>query len=133
MNHGTDLATGTWVAPLDEDDSFTPDHLEKLLALARSERVELAYGALTQKNLVNGTELRIWSSPPRVSEFSFQGAIYLRLLASIFRYDEASWVVEEPGDWNLIRRMSAAGVTMAATPDVVATMNHTPYTHKVIG
>jgi len=131
MNRGTSLATGTWIAPLDEDDLFTPDHLEKLLLLAQSKRVELAYGALIQKNMITGDELRIWSSPPRVSNFSFQGAIYLRQLVPTFHYDESSWVVEEPGDWNLIRRMTAAGVTMAAIEDVVATMNHTPYTHRV--
>jgi len=130
MNRGADLARGVWVAPLDDDDAFTPDHLEKLLALARRKHVELAYGALTQHNMVTDTDVRIWSSPPAISQFSFQGAIYLRLLHSIFRYDESSWLVNEPGDWNLIRRMSAAGVTMAATPDVVATMYQMPYTHK---
>lgn len=131
MNRGADLAAGVWIAPLDDDDEFTPDHLEVLVALAREERVELAYGALTQKNLANGEEHHIYSYPPAISQFSFQGAIYLAALRSAFRYDEQSWLVGEPGDWNLIRRMSAAGVTMASTPQVVAVMNQVPYTHKV--
>ena len=130
MNRGAELARGTWIAPLDEDDYFTPDHIEKLVALAREQRVELAYGALIQKNLVNGDEHLIHSDPPAVSQFSFQGAIYLQLLHPVFRYDESSWLVDEPGDWNLIRRMSAAGVRMASTSDVVAVMNQVPYTHK---
>ena len=130
MNRSAELATGTWLAPLDEDDAFTPDHIEKLLTLAQRERVELAYGALTQRNTVNNTEARIFSDPPAISQFSFQGALYLRMLTSVFRYDEESWLIEEPGDWNLIRRMTAAGVTMAATEDVVAVMNQVPYTHK---
>ena len=130
MNRGADLAIGTWLAPLDEDDAFTPDHVEKLLGLAQRERVELAYGALIQRNTVNNTEARIFSEPPAISQFSFQGALYLRMLGSVFRYDEESWLVEEPGDWNLIRRMTEAGVTMAATDDVVAVMNQVPYTHK---
>jgi hypothetical protein len=131
MNRGAELAAGAWIAPLDDDDEFTPDHLEVLVALARKEGVELAYGALTQKNLANGEEHHIYSAPPAISQFSFQGAIYLAALRSAFRYDEQSWLVGEPGDWNLIRRMSAAGVTMASTPDVVAVMNQVPYTHKV--
>jgi hypothetical protein len=131
MNRGADLATGTWIAPLDEDDSFTPDHLEKLVMLATGERAELAYGALLQRNLVNKTEALIWSSPPLINQFSFQGSLYLSLLTQIFHYDEQSWIVEEPGDWNLIRRMSTAGVRMATTRDVVAVMNQIPYTHKV--
>lgn len=130
MNHAASLATGEWIAPLDDDDSFTPDHLEKLLALAQAQRVELAYGALLQRNLVTGVDHRIYSSPPAISQFSFQGAIYLRALDEVLRYDEQSWIVDEPGDWNLIRRMSAAGVTMASTEDVVAVMNQVPYTHK---
>jgi hypothetical protein len=130
MNRGADLAAGTWIAPLDEDDSFAPDHIEKLLNLAREQRAELSYGALTQRNLINGAENRIWSYPPKISQFSFQGALYLRSLHPAFRYDESSWIIDEPGDWNLIRRMVAAGVTMAATQDVVARMNQTPYTHK---
>ncbi|MCU1441452.1 MAG: hypothetical protein JWP85_2449 [Rhodoglobus sp.] len=132
MNRGADLAKGTWIAPLDEDDSFAPDHIEKLLKLAHSREVELAYGALRQINLANGDEKLIWSYPPAISQFSFQGAIYLRLLNGGFRYDQASWLVEEPGDWNLIRRMRLAGVTMAATEDVVGIMNQVPYTHKPV-
>ena len=130
MNRGAQLATGTWIAPLDEDDAFTPDHIERLLTLAQERRVELAYGALEQRNLVNGTSARIFSNPPEISQFSFQGSIYLGLLKNTFRYDESSWVVQEPGDWNLVRRMKAAGVTMAATEEVVAVMNQIPYTHK---
>jgi len=130
MNRAAELARGAWIAPLDDDDSFTPDHIEKLLRLAIAERAELAYGALVQKNLANGENHRIYSAPPAISQFSFQGAIYLAMLHPTFRYDEASWLVEEPGDWNLIRRMLAAGVTMAATPDVVAEMNQIPFTHK---
>lgn len=130
MNRGADLASGTWIAPLDDDDEFTDDHIEKLVALATREQVELAYGALLQRNRVNGDEHHIFSSPPEISQFSFQGAIYLARLRDVFRYDEQSWVVGEPGDWNLIRRMKLAGVTMASTPDVVAYMNQVPYTHK---
>jgi hypothetical protein len=130
MNRGADLSTGTWVAPLDQDDSFTPDHIEKLLAAARANESELAYGAVTLRNEVTGDQANIWSSPPTHGHFTFQGAIHLRSLSDIFRYDESSWVVGEPGDWNLMRRMLAAGVTTTAIPDVVAVMNSTPHTHK---
>lgn len=130
MNRAAELATGAWIAPLDEDDAFTPDHVEKLVSLALSSRAELVYGALVQRNTVNGTEALIWSDPPAISQFSFQAALYNAALGSVFSYDTQSWLVEEPGDWNLIRRMAAAGVTMTSTRDVVAIVNHVPYTHK---
>ncbi|TFC44951.1 glycosyltransferase family 2 protein [Cryobacterium sp. TmT2-59] len=129
-NRAARLSTGSWIAPLDDDDEFTPDHIEKLVSLARSQHAELAYGALVQKNLVTGDEVRIWSEPPMISQFSFQGALYLRQLADVFEYSIDAWLLDEPGDWNLIRRMTQAGVSMAATSDVVATMNMIPYTHK---
>lgn len=128
-NRAIDLATGAWLAPLDDDDEFTPDHVETLLGIARNKRVELAYGALVQRNLVNGEERTIWSDPPAISNFSFQGALYLASL-SFFRYEPRSWTLAEPADWNLIRRMCEAGVTMASTTDVVGVMHQVPYTHK---
>ncbi|TFD86269.1 glycosyltransferase family 2 protein [Cryobacterium serini] len=130
-NQAAALARGSWIAPLDDDDEFTPDHIGKLLELGRRERAELAYGALIQKNMINHTETLVWSDPPAISQFSFQGALYLRELGSVFEYSADAWMLDEPGDWNLIRRMSAAGVTMAATSDIVATMNMVPYTHKI--
>jgi hypothetical protein len=129
MNHGANLAAGSWIAPLDDDDEFSDDHIEKLLALALENRAELSYGALIQKHLTHGVENMIWSSPPAISQFSFMGAIYMKPL-NFFQYDQQSWMVDEPGDWNLIRRMSAAGVRMAATSDVVGTMYSVSYTDK---
>jgi len=129
MNRGADLATGSWIAPLDDDDEFSDDHIEKLLAAALENRSELSYGALVQKHLTHGVENMIWSDPPAISQFSFMGAIYMKPL-NFLRYDEASWMVREPGDWNLIRRMSAAGVRMTAIHDVVGTMYSVSYDAK---
>jgi hypothetical protein len=129
MNFGAHLARGDWIAPLDDDDAFTPDHLEKLLAAALSTRSEMAYGALIQRQALTGEDLHVWSDPPERGAFSFQAAIYLRVL-SFFEYDQESWLVKEPGDWNLCRRMQLAGVSMTAIEDVVGTMHMVPYDGK---
>jgi hypothetical protein len=129
MNRGAQLAQGSWIAPLDDDDEFSPNHLEALVTLALKERAELAYGAIIQKNLSRGTESVIWSEPPTISEFTFMGAIYMKALG-FFEYDTESWMVEEPGDWNLMRRMQACGVRMASTRDVVGTMYSIAYGSK---
>lgn len=130
MNLAADLAKGTWLAPLDDDDEFTPDHLERLVNLSQAERTELVYGASLQVNEVNGTSVEIWSDPPAISQFGFAAAMYMRGLHDIFRYDLQSWLVNEPGDWNLARRMLAAGVTFTSTKDVLAISHQVPYTHK---
>ncbi|WP_100814101.1 glycosyltransferase family 2 protein [Microbacterium lacus] len=122
MNEAARQAQGKWIAPLDDDDEFADDHIERILRLARSERAELAYGALIRRDLDEGTKELIFSDPPVIGKFSFQSSIYLEGLR-FFSYDEESWRVEEPGDGNLIRRMREAGVRFAGTPDVHAFMN----------
>lgn len=129
MNAATELATGTWIAHLDDDDEFAPDHVSTLLALAAETRAELVYGALTQLNLVDGSTQTIWSDPPQHGQFSFQSAMYLRSLRFL-RYDLLAWTLEEPGDWNLMRRMKLAGVRMAATREVVGHLNMVPFADK---
>ncbi len=124
-NHGNARARGLWIAPLDDDDEFTPDHIERLLVLARASRAEVAYGALVQRNLVTGRERLVWSDPPQYAGFSFQGALVHAGL-QVFAYDELAWTLHEPGDWNLMRRMLAAGVHTAATREIVGFLNTVP-------
>ena len=128
-NRASELARGSWIAPLDDDDEFTDDHIEKLLSLARSHKAEFVYGAIDQHRLLSGDRARIYSFPPVISQISMQAGIYhagLRFMG----YDEESWRVDEPGDWNLIRRMCEAGVKMAATEDYVTTVHMLPYYAK---
>lgn len=118
MNYGVELANGDWIAPIDDDDEFSPSHIETLVKLAQTSRAELVYGALKQINESNNEHRIIYSDPPELGKFSFQAALYPRAL-DFFQYDEQSWVAREPGDWNLCRRMLAAGVTFTSTKDVV--------------
>lgn len=64
MNRAAELATGSWLAPLDDDDEFSDDHLEKLLAAALDARAELAHGAIVQKHVTRGEEYRISKRSP---------------------------------------------------------------------
>lgn len=124
-NEAVRLASGSWIAQLDDDDEFTPDHLATLLRLARQQRAELAYGMTVQHNVNTGRTARIWSDPPVEGGFSFLGALYHRALGFL-EYDEAGWLTDEPEDWRLVRRMLAIGVRHAATRDVVGTMHTDP-------
>ncbi len=131
MNRAASIARGSWIAPLDDDDEFTDDHLEKLVALAHSSKAELVYGVIRQVNEVNGTDTDIWSDPPQISQFGFAAAMYVRALYPALQYDTESWLVNEPTDWNLARRMLAAGVTHASLNDVLVLCHQVPYTHKI--
>jgi glycosyltransferase involved in cell wall biosynthesis len=107
MNLGARLARGNWIAPLDDDDEFTPDHLEVLLTAARSKRLEMAYGNFLWFH--NGTTRVLGRFPPEHGYFGMQSALYMSAIR-MFEYETQSWKVDEPGDWNLCRRMVEAGV-----------------------
>lgn len=117
-NRAVELCRGTWLAPLDDDDEFLPHHLETLLALARQEQVELAYGRMERVGAF-GADQYIFSKPPALGGIGMQQMIYLSAL-DFFECDPYSWVLGEPVDWNCVRRMLAAGVLMAATDVLVS-------------
>jgi hypothetical protein len=130
MNMAAEMAKGTWIAPLDDDDEFSPDHLQKLITHAQTTKCELVYGASLRKNLATGEEETIWSFPPERGKFTFFGAIYMKELNKIFKNDFKAWVMEEVNDWNLCRRMIESGVKISAIEDIIGTINHIPPTNS---
>lgn len=117
MNVGITLASGSWIAPLDDDDEFTPDHVEALLTVARAGDFELAYGKL-EAVLEDAPPTTLGVYPPEHGQFGFQAAVHLAALRD-FTLDLRSWLLDEPGDWNLCRRMLEAGVRIGWIDQVV--------------
>lgn len=117
-NRAVELCGGEWIAPLDDDDELLPGHMETLLDIALVSRAEFVYGKLVGV-LPDGTEYSWFSFPPEPAKIGMQQAIYLRGL-TFFECDTRSWALDEPTDWNLIRRMRDAGVRMAATEQPVS-------------
>jgi hypothetical protein len=104
MNAGLVLASGAWLAPCDDDDLMTPHHVEHLLEHALTHRLELVWSRahLVDQDTVTGSEFRH-------GEISHGSVLYSSGLR-FFRHSNTSWKRYEPGDWNLWRRMKAAGV-----------------------
>jgi glycosyltransferase involved in cell wall biosynthesis len=132
MNRGIELARGAWLAPIDDDDEWDPDHLEVLLAEARRSRTEVVYGKNRLRDARNGRLLNVtigeW--PPREGGFTFQNSVYHRGLGR-FRYDLNAYLVREPADWNLVRRMWSAGARFSFLDRPVTTIHHAP-THPEV-
>ena len=121
MNAATAQARGAWIAPLCDDDEWSDDHLEVLLAVARDREGELAYGLLRGRiqspppsNSRSGRGHPVWAT------LAYKPPIYNAALAD-FRYDMACRFLGEPGDWNLARRMWEAGVSFTFVERVVTT------------
>ena len=116
-NTAVALARGSWIAPLDDDDAFHPEHIARLLGTARTHHSEVAYGLL--RCLMNdGTTFDLGTFPPQYGQFGWQGAIFHGSLR-FFEMELADALFFSPGDWSLCRRMIRAGVRFAMADAVV--------------
>jgi glycosyltransferase involved in cell wall biosynthesis len=118
VNVGTELARGTWLAMLGDDDEFEPHHLECLLEHARSTRSEMVYGDLILRHPPPGADEVLARYPPEVNWFNFQGALFMAALR-FYEFSTRSWLLNEPSDWNLCRRMLESGVRIGHVDRVV--------------
>jgi Glycosyl transferase family 2/Glycosyl transferases group 1 len=117
VNHALDLARGAWIAPLDDDDEFTPDHVELLLAAAIEYRLEMVYGQSLMER-PDGSWGLVGAWPPAQAGLCHGSALYAAELR-FMKYDPDAWRLAEPGDWNLWHRMLDAGVRMGNLEQVV--------------
>lgn len=110
-NEAVRLARGHWIAPLDDDDAFRPDHIERLLETAQREQIEFVYGKLLERLPDGGSEVR-GRFPPELAQFGLQAAIYHAGLADIFELELTDSLFELPYDWGFCQRLLRAGVRM---------------------
>jgi hypothetical protein len=108
FNEAVARARGHWIAPLDDDYAFTPDHVERLLAAARAGRYELCFGRIRQRH-PDGSSRELGVFPPEFSQFGVQASIYHAGLR-FFELELADALFGLPNDWGLCRRMLRAGV-----------------------
>jgi hypothetical protein len=120
FNEAVAIARGAWIAPIDQDDEWTDDHLNVLVAAALQTKAEVVYG-VGRTVVADHGETYFGASPPALGDFGFQTAIYHAALAQHFLYDVNAYLVGEPADWNLARRMLEAGVRFEFVEHVVTT------------
>ncbi len=82
-NYGTELAQGSWLAMLGDDDELEPHHLESLLEVARSTRSEMVYGNILERRPPPLKDEIHSGYPPRFAEFNFQAAIFIERASAI--------------------------------------------------
>jgi glycosyltransferase involved in cell wall biosynthesis len=119
FNEGAALARGAWIAPIDQDDEWTEDHLEVLVGEALRTEAEVVYG-VGQVMIPGGGETYFGAWPPALGDFGFQTAIYHAHLATLL-YDVNAYLTNEPADWNLARRMLEAGARFEFVGKIVTT------------
>ena len=124
MNAALALAEGAWLAPCDDDDELTPDHVEVLLGEAKRRRLEMIWSR-ARCEVQPGQWTVIGSEPLAHAQIS-HGSVMYSLGLRFFRHSNTCWKLEEPGDWNLWRRMRDAGVRTGFVDRVT-------YTHYLEG
>lgn len=106
-----DAANGDFICPLDHDDAFTRDHVVALLDAHARTGADFVYGR-SLCELEHGVWAHNGFQPLRHGGVS-HGAVMWSSRLGRMRYDRDAWIIREPGDWNMFRRMGAAGAAVA--------------------
>ena len=116
-NKAIELCSGDWIAPLDDDDEFSEDHLETLLHYALKNNYEMVYGVVEMER-EPGKWKNLGSYPLKCGGICHLSVLYHSKL-KFFKYDINAWKYGEPGDWNMWRRMKEAGVRIGFTDKTI--------------
>lgn len=108
MNAALLLAKGAWIAPCDDDDELTDDHVEVLLGEAKRRRLEMVH-SVTETRFADGTFGRLGAPELTVGQVTHGSVLYSMGLRFV-TYSPTCHLIPEPHDWNLWRRMRALGV-----------------------
>lgn len=124
MNLALALARGAWIAPCDDDDELSPDHVEVLLDAARSRRLEMVYSQ-ARRELQPGEWGTLGGEPLERGRIT-HGSVLYSLGLRFMRHSNTSWKMNEPSDWNLWKRMRNIGVRIGFVDRIT-------YTHYLEG
>jgi hypothetical protein len=108
---------GAYLAPLDHDDAFTTDHIARLLDALRRSNADMAYGQALCEH-PDGHWFFVGSEPLAMGRITHGAVLHTQRLAHM-RFDPHAWLLGEPGDWNLWRRISEAGAAIVHLPETV--------------
>lgn len=117
------MAKGTWISHLDDDDVYTPDHIEKLLACALEGNFEFVWGR-SRVELLPGEWIErgaaLGADGKTQGHVSHSTVLYRRYLDMVFPYDpETPLKLHMAGDAFRWRRMVNAGVRVGFVDDLV--------------
>jgi glycosyltransferase involved in cell wall biosynthesis len=109
-NLALDMASGDWIAHLDDDEIFTSDRIEKMLQFAHETNSELVYGIHHEQR--SAKQWDISDNPdPKQMKIARSGVMY-RSYLKCFKYRDDTYKFNRPHDKDLWKRMLKSGVRM---------------------
>jgi glycosyltransferase involved in cell wall biosynthesis len=120
VNYGNQHAGGLWMAHLDDDEIFEPEHLEKLLRFAQQGDYEFVYSQVNQEMAPGEWEV-VGKQPIikylHMNHCGHSTTLWRRYL-NHYSYDLHSWRIRVPGDQNRWARLQLTGVRIGFLPEV---------------
>lgn len=118
-NTALGMVRGRWIARIDDDDTWTPDHLELLLRFAQAKKYEFVSASYIAESHGERRVVDVRDENPRIG--GTQTWLY-RSYLSFFRYNINCWRKgwNRVNDTDLQDRMHRAGVCMGFLDRVVA-------------
>ncbi|WP_167829437.1 glycosyltransferase family 2 protein [Nocardia vulneris] len=139
-NIGIDSARGQFLALLDDDDVFLPDHLATMIAAIERENVDAAYGicpvSTTRVDPALPQRLEGWSHPfdgelLSVANFISVHAAVIRMPPAAARYDPGLSALE---DWDMwLRLIREQGYRFHHVPEPTVIYHRLPEQHSMCG
>ncbi|MBC8145407.1 MAG: glycosyltransferase family 2 protein, partial [bacterium] len=117
MMAARNLAQGAWIAHLDDDEVWEPDHLEVLLRQADVSNAELVWGRARYE--IAPGEWRTEGSAEFARFDIPHSTVLMRTYLKLFREDMECWKLELGADRHRFRRMYYAGVRASFVVAVV--------------
>jgi len=114
---GVEHASGAWLVDMDDDDALRPYAIERVLAHARRERLEVCAGAFEQHG-PDGSLGVVPSIPGELGSFAWQGAV-MHAGLRFFERSGVAAIFDVPNDHFRTEAMLRAGVRFGALDDVV--------------
>lgn len=108
MNAALYLATGDWIAPCDDDDAFTHDHVESLLSHAKTNGLEFVWSKSRFLEADGGERIFGDENFHSVTH----GSVFYSMGLDFFTYSPTCYRIPMCADQNLWWRMRRANVRM---------------------
>lgn len=114
VNHALEMATGSFIAHLDDDDEYSPDRIRLLVDFIQETRADLVWHPFESQNTRWGWTVK------KAKDFAYgqvtTSSIFYHKWFRKIPWDINAYRYHEPGDWNRLRKIWYLGAKLARHP-----------------